>query len=238
MIHYQLIAHRGYSAVAPENTLASFRAAIEQKVWGVEFDIHPSVEGVPIVIHDHTLDRTTNQTGKVRDQTVSQLQSLDAGTWFNSQFASETLPTLQEVVNLFAPTSICLLIEVKTPSHWSSQAINNLIQILESMRDRCLILCFDHEFLHYLQQVSPRFACGYGVKNITYYSLDYVTTLSSTFPVILPHFSLITENPLTTQYLMEAGYELIPWTVDESSIALQLFKQGIVKIITNNLLKS
>ncbi|MFW6367838.1 MAG: glycerophosphodiester phosphodiesterase [Halothece sp.] len=235
---YHLIAHRGYSAVAPENTLASFRAAIREGVWGVEFDLHLSWDGIPVVIHDPTVDRTTNGTGNVAEKTISQLQALDAGSWFHPQFASETIPTFQEVLHLFATTSIQLLIEVKSPSQWSSQAIHHFLQILEPERDRCFVLSFDHDFLHDLQQLAPHITCGYGITKITDYSLEYIKTLDQSSPLILPHFYLVLQQPKVTQSLLEEGYEIITWTVDQESIAHQLFNQNIVKIITNNLLKT
>ncbi len=234
-MNYQLIAHRGYSAVAPENTLASFRAAIQEGVWGVELDVHLCADGVPVVIHDETVDRTTNGTGKVMEKTVSQLQALDAGSWFHPQFASETIPTLQEVLQLFTPTAINLLIEVKSPPPWSSQEIKQLIQLLAT--SRCIVISFDHDLLHRLQQLAPQMICGYGVTNITKYSVKYVKTLNRISPLILPHFSLILKEPTVTQALLKAGCEIITWTVDQESIANQVFHNNIVKIITNNLLK-
>ena len=234
-MNYQLIAHRGYSAVAPENTLASFRAAIQEGVWGVELDVHLCADGVPVVIHDETVDRTTNGTGKVMEKTVSQLQALDAGSWFHPQFASETIPTLQEVLQLFTPTAINLLIEVKSPPPWSSQEIKQLIQRLAT--SRYMVISFDHDLLHRLQQLAPHLICGYGVTNIANYSVEYVKTLNQPSPLILPHFSLILENPTMTQSLIQAGCKIITWTVDQRQIADQLHHQDIVKIITNNLLQ-
>ena len=89
---YQLIAHRGYSAIAPENTLSSFRLALEESIFGVEFDVHLAADGVPIIIHDTTVDRTTNGTGKVAEKSLAQLQSLDAGSWFHPRFSQERIP--------------------------------------------------------------------------------------------------------------------------------------------------
>lgn len=135
---YQLIAHRGYSAVAPENTLASFKAALNQSIWGVEFDVHISADGVPVIIHDGTVERTTNGSGKVAEKLIAQLQSLNAGTWFHPQFANETIPTLEQVLTLFWPTQVTLYIELKSPQTWSNSAVQQSYPDFTTVaRSRC-----------------------------------------------------------------------------------------------------
>lgn len=97
-----LYAHRGASAEAPENTLAAFRWALDAGADGVELDVHLSADGVPVVIHDETLERTTDGEGLVAACTVDVLQRLDAGSWFAPHFAGEPLPTLDETLQLLA----------------------------------------------------------------------------------------------------------------------------------------
>ena len=235
---YRLIAHRGYSAIAPENTLAAFQLALEKQVFGVEFDVHFSADGIPVVIHDSMLDRTTNGRGKVAEKSIAQLQSLDAGSWFDPKFAKETIPSLQQVLNLFSPTEIKLFIELKSPQYWSKSETDYLIQILAPVRDRCVIASFDHQFLTQLQSDSPQFHYGYAVSNQTQYSLSYLQTLHPKAKMILPHFSLILEQFSVTETLQNQGWEIVPWTVDESAIAQQLSNSGLVTIITNNLLNT
>lgn len=92
-----VIAHRGASAHAPENTLAAFRLALEHGADGVELDAKLSADGQVMVIHDQTVDRTTSGSGRVRELTMAQLKKLDAGSYFDSSFAREPIPTLEEV---------------------------------------------------------------------------------------------------------------------------------------------
>jgi glycerophosphoryl diester phosphodiesterase len=92
-----IFAHRGASAHAPENTIASFELAIAQQADAVELDVKLSADGQVIVIHDATVDRTTNGHGKVQDMTLAELKALDAGSFFSSQYAGEQIPTLDEV---------------------------------------------------------------------------------------------------------------------------------------------
>lgn len=92
------IAHRGASARAPENTLAAFREAIRLGADCIELDVHLSADGVPVVIHDDSVDRTTNGRGPVSALTSRHLRRLDAGAWFSSRFRGERIPTLEEAL--------------------------------------------------------------------------------------------------------------------------------------------
>jgi glycerophosphoryl diester phosphodiesterase len=93
-------AHRGASARSPENTLAAFRAALAAGADSVEFDVRLSVDGVPVVIHDESVDRTTDGTGAVCELSLAELRSLDAGSWKDPGFAGERIPTLDEALEL------------------------------------------------------------------------------------------------------------------------------------------
>ena len=103
----KIYGHRGSSGICPENTLLSFRTAIEQGADGIELDVHLTKDGIPIVIHDEMLERTTNGAGFVKNFTVNELQAFDAGN-------GETIPTLREVLHLLDGTSVELNIELKT----------------------------------------------------------------------------------------------------------------------------
>ena len=94
------IAHRGYSAIAPENTLAAFSKALEQNPDYIECDVRRTKDGHIIISHDASVDRCTNGTGKVSEMTLDELRSLDAGSWFGPEFAREKLPTLAEYLDL------------------------------------------------------------------------------------------------------------------------------------------
>jgi glycerophosphoryl diester phosphodiesterase len=110
-----VIAHRGASAIAPENTLAAIQAAADLGAVAVEFDVHASKDGGIVVMHDNTLARTTNGRGRVAHRTVQELQQLDAGSWFSPDFASEVVPTLYEALKGIGPTMVAC-IEVKAPT--------------------------------------------------------------------------------------------------------------------------
>jgi glycerophosphoryl diester phosphodiesterase len=115
-----IIAHRGSSLVAPENTLAAFRRAIGDGADAIELDVQLTLDGELVVIHDVRLERTTNGRGFVREHTLPELHRLSAGNWFHERFADERVPTLEEVMQLAAPANVGLNIELKfggRPSH-------------------------------------------------------------------------------------------------------------------------
>jgi glycerophosphoryl diester phosphodiesterase len=97
------VAHRGYSAVAPENTLPALAAAVLAGATFVEFDVRTSADGVPVVIHDRTVDRTTDGTGHVWELTCAEIGALDAGSWFSPAYAGLSIPLLSDVLDLLAP---------------------------------------------------------------------------------------------------------------------------------------
>ena len=107
-----VVAHRGHELVAPENTLPSFRAALDLGVEYLEVDMRVTKDGVPVVIHDATVDRTTNGSGQVTQLTFAEIRALDAGSWFSPEFAGVQVPTVEEVLNA-ANGRACILADLK-----------------------------------------------------------------------------------------------------------------------------
>lgn len=108
-----IIAHRGGSAHAPENTLAAFRAAVDAGADGIEFDVQLAADGVPVVIHDTDLRRTASVDKRVADLTSVQLSKTDVGSWFAAQFRAETVPTLEQTLQLLRDFNGPIYIELK-----------------------------------------------------------------------------------------------------------------------------
>jgi glycerophosphoryl diester phosphodiesterase len=122
-------AHRGASAVAPENTLAAFRAAAEQGAKWVELDVALLADGTLVVIHDDTVDRTTSGKGSLGELTQADLADLDAGTWFDARFAAERLPTLEQVIAILGDLGLSANVEIKQHAHHKS-----LDQLVDAVR--------------------------------------------------------------------------------------------------------
>lgn len=109
----EIIAHRGASLIAPENTLAAIRLAIENKAKVIEIDVQMTKDKQIVAIHDESINRTTHSTGLVKDKVLAQLKIYDAGSWFSEDFKNEKIPSLDEVLNLIRNTDVELILEVK-----------------------------------------------------------------------------------------------------------------------------
>jgi glycerophosphoryl diester phosphodiesterase len=155
-----VVAHRGFSGAAPENTLAAFGKAIEIGSDMIELDVHFSKDGKIVVIHDETLERTTNGRGKVADHTLTDLKKLDAGSSFGGQFAGERIPTLEEVLAL-AKGRVLVNIEIKNPTHGlypiTELAYRSLQAVKKAgMLDRVIFSSFNPASLEHIQKKEPR----------------------------------------------------------------------------------
>lgn len=106
-------AHRGASAVCPENTMAAFRKGLELGATGIETDVQMTKDGGLVLIHDETLNRTTSGSGYVKDKTLAEILEVDAGSWFSPEFKGEKLPLLEDLLDLLQGRDTVLNIEFK-----------------------------------------------------------------------------------------------------------------------------
>ena len=153
----ELFAHRGYSAKYPENTMISFRSAMDYAVDGIELDVHMTKDGHIVVIHDEKVNRTTNGKGYVKDMTLEEIRKLDAGSKFNPLFKGEKIPLLEEVIQLIEGTNLKLNIELKSdvfPYYGMDMEVLKLVEKY-SMQHRTIISSFDHETLKRISEVAP-----------------------------------------------------------------------------------
>lgn len=114
----EIIAHRGASALCPENTMAAFEHGLQLGATGIETDVQMSSDGRLVLIHDETLNRTAGASGWVKDTTYEQLRTLDAGSWFHADFAQERIPSLEELFDLVQGKRILLNLELKKWNCW------------------------------------------------------------------------------------------------------------------------
>ncbi|MNW48270.1 Glycerophosphoryl diester phosphodiesterase [compost metagenome] len=154
-----IAGHRGYKSAYPENTLLAFREALDLGVDMMEFDLRLSKDGEIMVIHDATVDRTTNGSGAVGNYTCEELKRLDAGGWFGREFAGLQIPTLAELIALLADyPDVLLNVEIK-PAANAKQAADLTIALLDEtgFLPRAVFTCFDAEVLTYIHD-------SYGLK--------------------------------------------------------------------------
>lgn len=160
---FLISAHRGYSYRYPENTLLAFKEAIDLGVDMVELDLHLSADGVLMVMHDNTLDRTTNGTGQLRERTCAELKELDAGGWKNVIYTGLKIPTFAEFLTLVEPyNELLLMVEIKTEPDDFACADAAIAMTKEfGVIDRCIFTSFD-------AQVTDHIHDQYGLPNLGY----------------------------------------------------------------------
>jgi glycerophosphoryl diester phosphodiesterase len=150
------IAHRGASALAPENTIAAFERAVELGADVIELDLHMSQDGELVVIHDDTLDRTTDGSGPVHQRSLGELMRLDAGRWFGEGFAGQRIPRLAEVLDRFAGR-VPLALEIKAGSTFFPGIEEKVVSALRERAaiDQTAVASFDHYALRRLKEIEP-----------------------------------------------------------------------------------
>lgn len=153
-----VIAHRGHSAALPEQTLAAFRAAVELGADMIEADVHLTRDGRLVLCHDCDVDRTTSGAGRVADHTFEELRALDAGSWFDSRFAAERVPSLDELYDLAAAAGITLCLEAKGETAAERAVIACAVAAEIAARDRLgrdVLASFDHRALAVAVGATP-----------------------------------------------------------------------------------
>ncbi|EJT02147.1 glycerophosphoryl diester phosphodiesterase [Rhizobium sp. CCGE 510] len=154
-------AHRGASAVAPENTIAAFRAAAEQGAEWVELDVALLADGTPVVIHDVSIDRCSSSKGNLADLTASDLDTIDAGSWFGPQFEGEPLPTLARVVSALGELGLNANVEIKQHAHHKS--LDQLVSVVDqhlkvrAPHTKIMISSFDAAALKGMHAIDPSY---------------------------------------------------------------------------------
>jgi glycerophosphoryl diester phosphodiesterase len=150
-----IAGHRGDRSAAPENTLPALQAVMDGGMDFVETDLQLSSDGVPVLIHDWTVDRTTNGTGEVSSLTLAELKSLDAGSWFDSSFAGTTIPTFEEFLVPFAHANKKAMLELK--GFWTAADVRVVTGLVEryAVGDRVVFASFDFTTLMNLDRVAP-----------------------------------------------------------------------------------
>ena len=154
-----LIGHRGACGHAPENTLASLRMARQLGVYWVEFDVQLARDGVPVLLHDDTLDRTTDAAGPVADYGARALSGVDAGGWFGEAFRGESVPTLEEAVQLLSAEGLRANVEIKAPPGRAAATAlataRTLLRCWPAEKPLPIVSSFAPECLSVLKEVAP-----------------------------------------------------------------------------------
>lgn len=233
MSEVEIIAHRGYSARAPENTLAALDAAISAGADAVEFDIQTGGDGIPVLLHDAMLGRTTNGVGPARRRTLSQLQALDAGTWFGPDFAGEKIPSLAEAFEHLASRVGRIYAEVK--GFRELDDVEGMVHIAEAAGalPRTVFISMNWALLDRMRTTRPGLAIGYIVDDAAQVDEAIERAGGDADAMIDFDAKLLMANPSTAQRAQAEGIDLAVWTVDDPEEATLLRDMGVHRITTN-----
>ena len=234
----EIIAHRGFSSIAPENTLAAFELAIARGASSIEFDIQLSADSVPVIFHDATLERITGVSGKVRDKNLSQLQTLDAGKWFGAEFLGQKIPTLKEALSILKNVDKFLYFDVKPHCEWLDSEVASFVNTLNDagIKEKCVITSFSDRFLGQVRRLSDGLAIGHIVANLEAYKTQLVKAVVNRDNLISSQYRVLLENPALIQASRIQGVDIVAWTVDDRSDMQKLVDLGITRIVTNGLI--
>ena len=227
-------AHQGASAVAPGSTLAAFRLAAEMGADGVELDVHLSRDGEAVVIHDFTVDRTTDGQGAVREMLLEQLQELDAGSWFDPTFAGERIPTLQEVFDAIGHR-LLVNVEIKSLPGRSRGLEVEVVRLIEdnSLAHRVIASSFNPLSLRKMKRLNPNIptALLYAPKQPLFLRRVWLGPITP-HEFRHPYHTMVDERLMA--WAWQKGYRVNTWTVNEPDEMRRLLALGVDGIITDH----
>ena len=229
------IGHRGAAGEAPENTLASFELALRQGVDGIELDVQLSSDGVPVVIHDARLRRTTSGSGWVWEHRASVLRRLDAGSWFNrryrlrarERYAGARLPLLAEVLQWVKARQCLAFVEIKDYRPGAAAKVFEEIE-RAGLWHLARVVSFDLSSLWHVRQWSEQARLGLDFSGRL---LPIRRALTLGAEALLPHWAIASRGLIRRAH--RAGLQVIPWTVNYPLHMRRKILDGVDGLITN-----
>jgi glycerophosphoryl diester phosphodiesterase len=243
-----VVAHRGASAYAPENTLAAVDRADEMGFSWVENDVQRTKDGALVVVHDATLARTTDveqvfpdrAPWNVRDFTVAEIARLDAGSWFDTRYAGARVPTLEQYMRRLSRNHQKLVLEIKNPQLYPGIEQQTLKVLANEgwltpphLRDRLVVQSFSPDTVRRVHELSPGVKTGYlgtpDIADLPEYAA-FADQINSSYTTISPSY-------VATIHAFEGPHgkplEMLTWTVNDAENARRVVQYGVDGIITN-----
>lgn len=224
-------AHRGFSGNYPENTMLAFEQAVEAGCDGIELDVQLTKDGVPVIIHDESVRRTTGETGFVWDYTLTELKSLDASAGFRGVYGKNEIPTLYEYFELVHTAQLVTNVELKTGVTPYPGIEKKVLELIDAfgLRDRVLISSFNHYSVVRFKELAPEIPCGLLEESRIVGMAEYAKRLGAEYlhPV---------KYAVTQEYIEEAeacGLGINVWTVNDSEEIRRFAELGIHGVIGN-----
>jgi glycerophosphoryl diester phosphodiesterase len=224
-----VIAHRGASGHAPENTLAAFERAVALGAGFIETDLHLTRDARFVAIHDPTLERTTNGKGQVKDSTLAEIRQLDAGMWFDREFMGQKVPTLEEIVDFAAKHDVIFYLELKYEAAWGMH--HSLAGALQKSGGaaRSIVISSSETTLTALRQVDPAAMMGliFDEPNQDYAKAGIELGVRQ----LCPQYSLV--SPKMVEQAHGLDLQVATWTVDDVEAMRAMIAAKVDGIMTN-----
>ncbi|UUV18415.1 glycerophosphodiester phosphodiesterase [Fusobacteria bacterium ZRK30] len=227
----KIIAHRGASGYAPENTKASILEGLKRGCDGFEVDVQLTKDNKVVVFHDWSLERTSDGNGFLKDQTLAKLKTLDIGSWFSKEFKGEKVLTLEELLDIISKEKL-LNIEIKVRHGEVNQIEEKVVEILEKksrINSNIIISSFDHRIIKRIKEIKPEIQIGLlitaGLLNIK----NYI----SNFDLYSVHCGGEFISKINVDELKNNNIKTYAWTVNTAEEAKTLDSFGVDGIITN-----
>lgn len=227
-----IFGHRGASAYAPMNTIPAFELAVEQGADAIELDVHLTKDGELVIVHDFTVNKTTNGTGEVAAMSLEEIKSLDAGAWFAPEFAGTQIPTLDEVFEAVGK-KLFVNVEIKSLSatgDGTEEAVAKCIQ-RHGMQERVIVSAFNPKVLKRFRPIMPDLPLGYLLSPETMSGSTQVMVSASSYDASHLYHEMITESRMA--WAKENGHLVNVWTVNDPAIARQLAMKGVHGIMSD-----
>jgi glycerophosphoryl diester phosphodiesterase len=242
------VAHRGYSAIAPENTLPALAAGVLAGASLIEFDVRTTADGVPVVIHDRTVDRTTDGSGNVWELTVDEVRELDAGSWFSPAYVGTQVPLLAEVLDLLtardaetpaevnspvpaAATPAELLLEIKPPA--TLEQVKVILEMVaeRGLLDRTVVQSFDPEVVRLVREAVPDVRRGLLRLRFDADTVELASELGVDY--CNPPVADVLGDRSIVASLAGVGIAIMPWTANDMTRWPDLVEAGVAGLISD-----
>ena len=226
----KVIAHRGARKIAPENTIEAFKLSLEAGCDGIEFDVHRCSTGELVVIHDDQVNRTTNGVGFVKEISWGELQRLDAGSWFDSQFAGARIPSLRQVLDL-VKGSVVLNIEIKNaPTDYPDIEEDLVAELGGYPLEKVIVSSFDHKFLRRLSKLDRTLNLAVLADVVFEDVVNYVQNLNAKY--WHPGFGELRAAEVEEAHA--GGLLVNTWTINEQRGWASAIKMNVDGIVTDD----
>ena len=226
-----IAGHRGDRSAAPENTLPALQSALDGSMVYVETDIRLSADGVPVLIHDSTVDRTTNGSGAVSSLTLAELEALDAGSWFAKAYAGLRIPTLDSFLRLLAASDKKALLELK--GEWSEDALASVTLLIDShgLGRRVVLASFHVDTLAGMQNAAPDLPRLVIVRDLPDDPVALVLEYGAIGVVTSP--AAVEDDPTVVDRIHRAGLGILLYTLNQERNWQSALGLGVDGIITD-----